>query len=143
MAKAIGMLEYMNVPTGVRAADTVLKTSQVEMLEAQTVCPGKYIMLFTGEISAVKASLEAGGQYDGLIDSFFTGRIDRTQNRSWYVWKILYDADWRGCSCRSGNRKGKEGSSGERNVFGQLRDSASGQSIVGSNYVKQLRKQIT
>lgn len=73
MAKAIGMLEYMNVPTGVRAADTVLKTSQVEMLEAQTVCPGKYIMLFTGEISAVKASLEAGGQYDGLIDSFLLG----------------------------------------------------------------------
>jgi microcompartment protein CcmL/EutN len=73
MAKAIGMLEYMNVPTGVQAADTVLKTSQVEMIEAQTVCPGKYIMLFTGEISAVKASLEAAGRYDGLIDSFLLG----------------------------------------------------------------------
>lgn len=73
MAKAIGMLEYMNVPTGVQAADTVLKTSQVEMIEAQTVCPGKYIMLFTGEISAVKASLEAAGKYDGLIDSFLLG----------------------------------------------------------------------
>ncbi len=73
MAKAIGMLEYMNVPTGVQAADTVLKTSQVEMIEAQTVCPGKYIMLFTGEISAVKASLEAAGKHDGLIDSFLLG----------------------------------------------------------------------
>ncbi len=73
MAKAIGMLEYINVPTGMQAADTVLKTSQVEMIEAQTVCPGKYIMLFTGEISAVKASLEAAGQYEGLIDSFLLG----------------------------------------------------------------------
>lgn len=73
MAKAIGMLEYMTVPTGVQAADTVLKTSQVEMIEAQTVCPGKYIMLFTGEISAVKASIEAVSNYEGLIDSFLLG----------------------------------------------------------------------
>ncbi len=73
MARAIGMLEYLTVPTGIKVADTVLKTSQVEMIEAMTVCPGKYIMLFTGEISAVKASIEAASQFEGLIDSFLLG----------------------------------------------------------------------
>jgi len=74
MAKAIGMLEYATVSAGIQAADIVLKTAKVDMIEAETVCPGKYIMLFTGEISAVKASIEAATiMFEGLIDSFLLG----------------------------------------------------------------------
>lgn len=75
MGKAIGMVEYATVSTGIKAADLILKTAKVELLEAQTVCPGKYIVLFGGEISAVKASLEAAKkQYEEhLIDDFLLG----------------------------------------------------------------------
>ena len=47
MAKAIGMLEYMTVSTGMQATDLMLKTAEVDLIEAQTVCPGKYIALIT------------------------------------------------------------------------------------------------
>lgn len=75
MSKAIGMVEYKTVSTGIFVSDVMLKTAQVELLEAQTVCPGKYIVLLTGELSAVNACIEkARFEYgEHLIDSFILG----------------------------------------------------------------------
>lgn len=75
MSKAIGMVEYKTVSTGLLAADTMLKTAQVEIIEAQTVCPGKYICLLKGDLSAVNACIEiARNRYsEHLIDSFVLG----------------------------------------------------------------------
>lgn len=73
--KAIGMVEYKTVSTGIRAADLIVKTADVELIQAQTVCPGKFIVLFTGDLSAVKASADASKTQFGeaLIDSFVLG----------------------------------------------------------------------
>lgn len=75
MAKAIAMVEYQTVASGVTAADTMLKTSEVELLEAEVVCPGKYIVLISGDLSAVNAAVESStALYPGkLIDSFVLG----------------------------------------------------------------------
>lgn len=69
------MVEYKTVSTGIQAADLMLKTAEVEILEAQVVCPGKYIVMITGDLSAVNASVEASRvQYaQELIDSFILG----------------------------------------------------------------------
>ena len=47
MAKAIGMTEYQTVSTGVEAADLMIKTAEVDVIEAQVVCPGTYMILIT------------------------------------------------------------------------------------------------
>ena len=47
MGKALGMIEFKTVSAGVTAADAMVKTAAVELIEAQTVCPGKYIALIT------------------------------------------------------------------------------------------------
>lgn len=75
MSKAIGMAEYKTVSAGVMAADSMVKTSDVDIIEAQTVCPGKYIVIITGDLSAVKAAVEtARVQHDQqLIGSFVLG----------------------------------------------------------------------
>ncbi|MBO5670944.1 MAG: BMC domain-containing protein, partial [Clostridia bacterium] len=75
MNKAIGMVEMKTVSSGMRAADRMVKTAAVEIIEAQTVCPGKYIVLIEGELSAVKASVEAAKAFASgkLIDSFVLG----------------------------------------------------------------------
>ncbi|MFI3211795.1 MAG: BMC domain-containing protein [Eubacteriales bacterium] len=75
MGKSIGMIEFKTVSTGVTAADAMLKTAAVELIEAQTVCPGKYIALISGELSAVDAAVAVaknnyGEQY---IGSFVLG----------------------------------------------------------------------
>lgn len=77
MANAIGMVEYTTVSTGVQAADTMVKTSAVEIIEAQVVCPGKYIVIVAGQLSAIRAAVDAAKiQYgDKLVDSFVLGNV--------------------------------------------------------------------
>lgn len=77
MAKSIGMIEYTTVSTGIQAADTLVKTADVEIIEAQVVCPGKYIVIISGELSAIKASVDACKTKFGekLIDSFVLGNV--------------------------------------------------------------------
>lgn len=75
MSKAIGMAEYKTVSAGIQAADAMVKTSDVEIIEAQTVCPGKYIIILSGDLSAVNAAVETAKVQYGthLIDSFVLG----------------------------------------------------------------------
>ena len=75
MANAIGMIEYKTVASGMTAADLMVKTSEVEVIEAKTVCPGKYMVLVTGDLSSVKAAVDATTAKfpDTLIDSFVLG----------------------------------------------------------------------
>ena len=58
MSKALGMIEFKTVSAGVTAADAMVKTAAVELVEAQAVCPGKYIALIKGDLSAVDAAVE-------------------------------------------------------------------------------------
>ena len=75
MAKAIAMVEYLTVATGIQAADTMVKTAEVELIEAEVVCPGKYIVLISGDLSAVRAAVDnSKAQHPNkLIDSFVLG----------------------------------------------------------------------
>lgn len=75
MSKAIGMIEFKTTATGITAADAMVKTAHVEIVEAQTVCPGKYIAIITGDLSAVTAAVKiAETQYGHqLIGSFVLG----------------------------------------------------------------------
>ena len=75
MNKALGMVEFKTVSSGMRAADRMVKTAEVDIIQADTVCPGKYIALISGELSAVKAAVEAASVADPeqLIDSFTLG----------------------------------------------------------------------
>lgn len=75
MDKAIGMVEYKTVTKGIQATDLILKTAPVELIEAKTVCPGKYIVLLTGELSAIKTAMEKTCHTFGedLVDQFILG----------------------------------------------------------------------
>jgi len=75
MSRAIGMIEFKTTATGVTAADAMVKTAEVELLEAETVCPGKYIALIAGDLSAVRSAVDAAcAKYEEqLIDSFVLG----------------------------------------------------------------------
>lgn len=78
MQRAIGMIEFKTVSAGITAADQMVKTAEVEILEAQTVCPGKYIAIVAGDLSAVKAAVERARatRPEELIDDFVLGNPD-------------------------------------------------------------------
>jgi len=60
MLETVGFLELNSIAKGIEAADIMLKTAAVELVFAKACCPGKYIILVSGEVAAVKASVEAG-----------------------------------------------------------------------------------
>lgn len=75
MSKAIGMVECTTVSTGFKAADDMAKAADVELLQAEATCPGKFVILIAGEIAAVRSSVErAAASYgDKVIDTFVLG----------------------------------------------------------------------
>ena len=75
MKKALGMIEFKTVASGITATDIMLKTADVEVISAGPVCPGKYLATISGELSAVKAAIEAAERFNApmLVDKFLLG----------------------------------------------------------------------
>lgn len=57
---AIGLIEFNSIARGVITADVILKKAPVELLRANAVCAGKYIVLFAGDEAPVDESLQEG-----------------------------------------------------------------------------------
>ena len=95
MANAIGMVEYVTVSIGVQAADIMVKTSEVEILEAKVVCPGKYIVIISGDLSAVNAAVEASKVKfpKKLIDSFVLGNPHESIYPAMYGTSVVEDVN--------------------------------------------------
>lgn len=58
--RALGVLETNSIAVGIAAGDAMLKTAHVDLISAQAVCAGKYIIILKGDVAAVKSSLEKG-----------------------------------------------------------------------------------
>ena len=58
MINAVGVIEMKSIAKGIEACDSALKSADVRMISAHASCPGKYEMLLTGEISAVRAAMD-------------------------------------------------------------------------------------
>ena len=77
MMETIGFLELNSIAKGIEAADIVLKTAAVNLIFSRSGCPGKYYLLFTGEVAAVQASIDAGCRIGGdhVVDSCVIPRV--------------------------------------------------------------------
>lgn len=78
MSYAIGMLETNCIPKGIEAGDAMLKAADVTLAAAQTACAGKYVVLVSGDVAAVKASVSAGCEVaqETLVDSVVIPSVD-------------------------------------------------------------------
>ena len=74
---SLGLLEVSSIAAGVRAADEVVKAARVELLEAVPVSPGKFLIVFAGDVAAVEAALEAGRRAaeDHRVDELLLARV--------------------------------------------------------------------
>lgn len=73
----IGFLELNSIAKGIEAADAMLKAAETELIFAKASCPGKYYILISGEVAAVKSSIDAGCQVGGgyVIDNMIIPRV--------------------------------------------------------------------
>jgi microcompartment protein CcmL/EutN len=73
MKRAIGLLELKNITKGIQAADAMLKAANVEMVLAQAMCPGKYVVMVAGDVGAVQSAIRSGksvGGTENVVDEF-------------------------------------------------------------------------
>ncbi|KKM11467.1 hypothetical protein SY88_08620 [Clostridiales bacterium PH28_bin88] len=60
MKKAIGLVEWKAIGLGIVGTDAMVKSSPVELIQATTVCPGKYVALVAGNVGAVENAVKNG-----------------------------------------------------------------------------------
>ena len=77
MGPAIAMLELCSIARGVEVADAILWESDIELLTASPVQPGKYVMLFTGGVQDLTSAIERGRQMaqDDLVDQLLIPNV--------------------------------------------------------------------
>ncbi|MGI6225234.1 MAG: BMC domain-containing protein [Peptococcales bacterium] len=75
--QTIGLVEFSSIAKGIEGADAMLKSAQVELLEAKPVCPGKYIVLICGDVAAVKSAVDTGKNIgdDTVVDEFLLPNV--------------------------------------------------------------------
>ncbi|MCE5329023.1 BMC domain-containing protein [bacterium] len=56
MEKSIGVVEFRSIAVGIAAVDIIVKASNVSIIDAKSICPGKYYILFSGSTSDVENS---------------------------------------------------------------------------------------
>ncbi|MDD5658775.1 MAG: BMC domain-containing protein [Actinomycetota bacterium] len=56
MEKSIGVVEFRSIAVGIAAVDIIVKASNVRIIDAKSICPGKYYILFSGGTSDVENS---------------------------------------------------------------------------------------
>ncbi|MFZ5945690.1 MAG: BMC domain-containing protein [Bacillota bacterium] len=75
--QAIGLVEFSSIAKGIEGADAMLKSAQVDLLEAKPICPGKYIVLICGDVAAVQNAVDTGKAVgeDMVIDDFLLPNV--------------------------------------------------------------------
>jgi microcompartment protein CcmL/EutN len=75
--EAIALVELNSIAQGITTCDEMLKVAPVTLMLSMTICPGKYITLVGGEVSAVHSSFKRGVQTGAqfVVDSLFIPNI--------------------------------------------------------------------
>jgi microcompartment protein CcmL/EutN len=76
----IGLLELSSIARGIEVTDAVLKAAYVRVVFARPFSPGKYAVLFTGEVDSVTSALRRGAEIAGedLLEDLLVPALDAT-----------------------------------------------------------------
>ena len=75
--EALGMIELNSIARGIEAGDAIIKTAHVKLVGAYASCPGKYVVMVRGQVSAVKSAIEVGAKSAGksLVNDIIIANI--------------------------------------------------------------------
>ncbi|MDD6484576.1 MAG: BMC domain-containing protein [Clostridiales bacterium] len=74
---SIGLVEVKNVSKGIVVTDEMLKSAGVNLISSGSVCPGKFVTIVGGELSAIHAAVDRAKLIaeDAMIDTFVIGNL--------------------------------------------------------------------
>lgn len=74
---SLGLIELSSIAAGFAVTDAMLKSADVELVLARTICSGKYMVLVRGAVADVEAAVQAGkavGDFS-LVDTFIIPNV--------------------------------------------------------------------
>ncbi|WP_250278839.1 BMC domain-containing protein [[Clostridium] colinum] len=77
MNKSIGSLEFKSICKGIEVSNEILKQNNIEIIYSKSVCPGKFVIIFSGDSQDVKEAVCLGESLDDnfLIESFIINKV--------------------------------------------------------------------
>jgi len=74
---ALSLIEFSSIAVGIQAADAMVKRAPLEVIQAGTVQPGKYLVMIGGLTADVEESLAAGRQVGGaaIVDIVYLPQV--------------------------------------------------------------------
>ncbi|NOZ34567.1 MAG: BMC domain-containing protein [Chlorobi bacterium] len=89
----LAILEFDSIAAGFNALDDIVKTAPVKIIDARTICFGKFLIVFSGDVASAEYSFNKGKETGGnsVVDSLFlplvhaeiidaVGNIKQTEN---------------------------------------------------------------
>jgi len=69
----LSALEFSSIAIGIKALDEMVKIAPIKIIDARTICPGKYFIVFSGDVASVEYSYNKGIEIGGnhLIDKLY------------------------------------------------------------------------
>jgi microcompartment protein CcmL/EutN len=76
---ALSLIEFSSIAVGIQAADAMVKRAPLEVIQAGTVQPGRYLVMIGGLTADVEESLAAGRQVGGaaILDIVYLPQVHR------------------------------------------------------------------
>jgi microcompartment protein CcmL/EutN len=77
MEPAIALVETNSIAAGILTGDAMVKRAVVQLLEARSICPGKYMVLIGGEVGPVREAWQVGTETaaDALVDQLLLPNV--------------------------------------------------------------------
>jgi microcompartment protein CcmL/EutN len=74
---ALSLIEFSSIAVGIQAADAMVKRAPIDVIQAGTVQPGKYLVLVGGLTADVEEALAAGREVggDAILDIVFLPQV--------------------------------------------------------------------
>lgn len=91
---ALGALEFSSIAIGILALDEMVKIAPVSIIEARTMCPGKYLIVFSGDVASVEYSFKKGFETgrEFIVDSLLLPMVHPDVVKA--TGKIIVTNDW-------------------------------------------------
>ena len=76
---SIGLVELKNISKGIAVTDEMLKSAGIHLISSGAVCPGKFVTIVGGELSAIHAAVDRAELIaeDAMIDKFVIGNLGK------------------------------------------------------------------
>lgn len=78
MSKSIGAIEFKSIAKGIEISNEIVKKSLVEVLYLKSICPGKFLIIISGDTSYVNEAIDYGiaKGCNYIVDSFIINVIN-------------------------------------------------------------------